>query len=239
MNEQTWSEFHALNAHRRAVRDFDGREVPEADVRAVLAEAMLAPSSGNLQPYQLHWVRSAALRGALAEACAGQRAARTAGALVVVVARPELASATLRAFEAQLDDAVDLPAPSLAWHRAESEKFAGFLRWAPLLALGSVRVLLSALFPAYSLLPLGRAGLRQWAARSSVYAAQTLLLAASARGLDSCPMEGFDARKLARLLGLPRGSVVPVVVALGYRAADARVEARWRRPACAVVVEHA
>jgi nitroreductase len=51
-------------------------------------------------------------------------------------------------------------------------------------------------------------------------------------------MEGFSATKVATLLGLPRGSVIPLVIALGYRADDARIEARWRRPMTDVVVRH-
>jgi nitroreductase len=57
-----------------------------------------------------------------------------------------------------------------------------------------------------------------------------MLLAASARGLDTCPMEGFDPRRLGRILGLERGDVIALVVALGRRRPGALIEPRWRRP---------
>lgn len=42
-------------------------------------------------------------------------------------------------------------------------------------------------------------------------------------------MKGFDARKLTHIWGLRRGDVIPIVVALGRRRPDARIEPRWRR----------
>ncbi|WP_395833685.1 nitroreductase family protein [Archangium violaceum] len=93
-----------------------------------------------------------------------------------------------------------------------------------------LRVLLSLFAPILSLLPIGPSGTRQWIARNSIFAAQTFLLAATARGFDTCPMEGFDALKVGRLLGLPRGSVISLVIAIGHRRADALVEPRLRRP---------
>jgi nitroreductase len=64
------------------------------------------------------------------------------------------------------------------------------------------------------------------------------MLAAAARGVDSCPMEGFNARKVAKILQLPRGTVIPIIVALGIRRIDARLEPQWRRPFDKAVVVH-
>ena len=47
----------ALNA-RRAIREYDGNPVPEEIMRDCLRDAILAPSSSNLQTYQLYWVRN-------------------------------------------------------------------------------------------------------------------------------------------------------------------------------------
>lgn len=98
--------------------------------------------------------------------------------------------------------------------------------------------LVTLLRPSMSLLPLGHLGSRSWAARNANLASQTLMLAASAKGIDSCPMEGFSASKVAAILGLPRGAVVPVAIALGYRTDDARTEPQWRRALADVIVEH-
>src|SRR5690349_19642512 len=86
MDLDTWTTFRAINESRRAVRDFDDTPLADGDVRAVVAEALLAPSSGNLQPYRIHWVRDPATKAALARACNGQRAAASAPTLLVIEA---------------------------------------------------------------------------------------------------------------------------------------------------------
>lgn len=45
---------------------------------------------------------------------------------------------------------------------------------------------------------------------------QELLLAATAHGLASCPMEGFDMRRLRKAFHLPMRYSVPIVVGIGY-----------------------
>jgi nitroreductase len=226
------------NRLRRAIRDFEPTGLPEQDVRAVLDEALLAPSSGNLQPYQLHWVREPGLKARVAQQCSAQRAATSAPVLVVVVADPRLGRRTAEEQLAHVEGSPALSEKSKAYHRAQARKFLKLLAFGRWLLWSPLRALLAALNPVHSLLPIGSSGSRNWAARSAVYAAQTLMLAAAAKGIDSCPMEGFSAPRVARLLGLPRGAVIPVIIALGYRTGDARVEPQWRRKAGEAVVEH-
>lgn len=237
-SNEDWLRFCNINERRRAVRDFDGAPLDDADVRALLEAATLAPSSGNLQPYELHWVRSPELRRRVAEACESQRAALSASTLVVVAAGRRLAQQTLAQQRAYLEHTTALPDDTRAYYRRQLLEFGAFLRVASLAPWELVRWLLCLLNPVHSLLPLGPIGLGNWAARSSIYVAQTLMLAASARGIDSCPMEGFSARRVRRVLGLPRGHVIPIVIALGRRRPDARIEPRWRRALSEAVVEH-
>ncbi|KAA6459264.1 nitroreductase family protein [Acidobacteria bacterium AB60] len=229
-SDSAWSAFQHINRSRRAVRHFDAAPLPDADVEAVLREALLAPSSNNSQPYVIHWLRDPAVLHAAAAACRNQRAARSASALLVFVAAPRFARDTLALFRDSLDSSPELSPQSRAYHCKQCKAAATFLRLAPSFLWTPLYLLLTALFPSLTLLPLGPQGIRNWAARNALFAAQTALLAASARGLDSCPMEGFNPRKLARLLGLQRGDVIALVLALGRRNPDARLEPRWRRP---------
>ena len=58
-----------------------------------------------------------------------------------------------------------------------------------------------------------------WAFKNAALAAQTLMLGATAAGLGSLAMEGFDARMAAAALDIPWPRyAVPIVVALGYSA---------------------
>lgn len=237
-NSRSWAAFQAANRFRRAIRQFAPTPLPPDDVVALLGEAALAPSSGNLQPYALHWVRDPALKALLAQACNGQKAALSAAELVVVAASPALGRKTAAEQLAQIEASTALAVSSKAYHRQHLRMFTRILGvgssalWSPLLSLVGL------LRPSLSLLPIGHLGSRHWAARNAIFAAQTLILAAAAKGIDSCPMEGFSAPRVASLLGLERGTVIALVIALGYRADDARIEERWRRPLAEVVVTH-
>ena len=56
-----------------------------------------------------------------------------------------------------------------------------------------------------------------WLSRQTYLALQAMILAAIARGIDSCPMEGFNPGQYAEILALQ--DVTPVaLLALGYAA---------------------
>jgi nitroreductase len=222
--------FALLNGRRRAVRRFDRQPVSDATLLGICRQAQLAPSSRNSQPYRFLCVRSPRLKAAIASLCNDQAAARTAAALVVVVAGRALALETLGAWGQHLAGDCSLDPRSKAHHRDELKQSRVFLRigawpvWSLLVSLVAI------LHPAASLLPVGRMGVRHWTARSAIFAAQTFLLAASAYGLDTCPMEGFNALKVAKALRLPRDQVIPLIIAIGHAAEDVRCEPRWRKP---------
>ncbi|WP_350313377.1 nitroreductase family protein [Dickeya fangzhongdai] len=233
-----WADFQTTNRTRRAIRDFGNIPIADDIITALLTEAGYEPSSGNLQPYQLHWIKTPELKSQVAAACNGQKAAKSSAAIIVVVASPEIGRSTANKQLSYVEDSPILQPKSKDYYRKQIGKFIKILTigssalWTPLINI-------IALFkPSLSLLPIGHTGSRHWAARNAIFAAQTLMLAAAARGIDSCPMEGFSATKIVRLLGLPRESVILLVIALGYRADDARIEEQWRRPLSEVVVEH-
>jgi len=66
---------------------------------------------------------------------------------------------------------------------------------------------------------------RDEAMRSCGIAAQTLMLAAKSIGYDSCPMDGFDFEKVAKLIKLPDDHVIAMFVAIGKGTKEA-----WPRP---------
>ena len=58
--------------------------------------------------------------------------------------------------------------------------------------------------------------LASWSLRSSMLAAGTMMIAAQGLGVDSAPMEGFDALKIKHEFGVPDDHVVCCLVCLGY-----------------------
>ena len=66
---------------------------------------------------------------------------------------------------------------------------------------------------------------RDEAIRSCGIAAQTLMLGAKAMGYDTCPMVGFDVKKVGKLIKLPKNHIVSMIIAVGKKIRDP-----WPRP---------
>ena len=63
---------------------------------------------------------------------------------------------------------------------------------------------------------------RDEALRSCGLSAQTLMLAARGKGLDSCPMVGFDFAAVGKLINLPENHVIGLMIAVGKQTAEAK-----------------
>lgn len=68
-------------------------------------------------------------------------------------------------------------------------------------------------------------GMRDECMRSASLAAMTLMLMAKEMGYDSCPMDGFDFDKVARLIDLPHDHIIVMMVTVGKKVQDARPRA--------------
>jgi nitroreductase len=225
----------SLNAifQRRAIRVFDPIEISPTLRDELLEAARLAPSSFNSQPYRLFWVSSCDSRRIVAQLCFSRPPAETASALVVAV--------------------VDIGAwrstalGQLEWMRASGfspEKIAEFERksklakwffvqgWCNLLgALKWLAFRAINLFKIIGVPPVTRQGLFKWATKSTSLACENLMMAAESLGLNTCPMEGFDARRLGRFLGLSsRDHEIVMVIAIGKKSPRHIDQPRWRRP---------
>ena len=53
--------------------------------------------------------------------------------------------------------------------------------------------------------------------KSCALAAQTFMLAMSELDYDTCPMEGFDSRRVKKILKLPFGTEINMIIACGIR----------------------
>ena len=66
--------------------------------------------------------------------------------------------------------------------------------------------------------------------KSCALVAQTFMLAMSSEGYDTCPLEGIDTLRVRRLLGLPRGTKINMIVSCGIRDEHRPVGDRIRVP---------
>ena len=219
--------FREIVNARRSVRKFDETPLPEEVIRDCLDLAMRAPNSSNLQPWEFHVVRSPDLRKALVPACFGQNAARTSQAMIVVVARTDTWSQHCRDILKQWPGG---EVPKLA--RQYYEKLAPFnYAQGPFGTFGFVkRILFSVmgLFRPVPRFPVSQSGMKLWATKSTALACENLMLALSAHGFDSCPLEGFDEVRVRKILGLPRGRSVVMIVAAGKRSDDGVYGSQFR-----------
>lgn len=223
---------------RRAVKLFEPIEI-SADLREqILNAARHAPSSFNSQPYKLYWVQSPATKADVAKLCLRQKPAESASALVVAVADLGSLAATSQS--------------QLEWMRSSDfteEKIRDYERNAKIGRIlfmpgpfGIFATVKRALFRLLHLRmvigmpPLSRQDLFKWATKSTSLACQNLMLAAEALGLNTCPMEGFDSRRLSRYLRLSRRChEIVMVIAIGKKSHARKEPPQWRRPLHATV----
>ncbi len=79
--------------------------------------------------------------------------------------------------------------------------------------------------------PLSRQDQFKWATKSTSLACQNLMIAAETLGVNTCPMEGFDGRRLAHYLGLSRSKQeIVMVIAIGKRSKAYIEPPQWRKP---------
>jgi nitroreductase len=51
--------------------------------------------------------------------------------------------------------------------------------------------------------------------KSAALAAMTFMYAMKAEGYDTCPMEGFDSLRVKKLIGLPSGAEINMIIGCG------------------------
>ncbi|MDH5414711.1 MAG: nitroreductase family protein, partial [Flavobacteriaceae bacterium] len=85
--EVNGDEFQKVIESRRSVRIFTEEAIPNNIMNRCLDNALLAPNSSNLQPWEFYWVKSEDKKQVLVHACMNQLAAKTAQELIVCVAR--------------------------------------------------------------------------------------------------------------------------------------------------------
>jgi nitroreductase len=224
---------------RRAVKVFEPVEISEELRGQILNAARHAPSSFNTQPYRFYWVETVKEKTVVAKLCLAQKPAETASALVVAIAdigslaatsqgqlewmrsRSEFSEAKIRDYErtAKIGRILFMPGPFGVF---------GAIKWGMFWLLNLWKVM--------GMPPLSRQDLFKWATKSTSLACENLMIAAEALGINTCPMEGFDGRRLSRYLGLSaRYHEIVMVIAIGKKSHSYVEPPQWRRPLEATV----
>ena len=180
---------------RYAVKKFDASKKIPAPVWNALEDALvLSPSSFGLQVWKFLVITDAGVREKLQPASWNQPQITTCSHLVVLCHKTDVGQKDI---DAHLSNISKIRSVDISTLKEYGEMMAGFLANSP------------------------KDQSESWATRQTYLALGNLLTSATLLGIDTCPMEGFDAGQYNQILGLnDKGLAASVVCACGYRAAD-------------------
>lgn len=212
-------------AYRRSVRVYKSEEVDTGKIQKCLKNASIAPTSSNLQLWEFHHITSSNKIDEMSTACFNQSAAKTAKQMVVFVSRKDLWRKRAQSNVEFVDQQFDKPNLDAKQLKRKKQANNYYKKIIPSIYTDFFGVLGLIKYLVFSLVGLFRpiyrearlSDMRIVAHKSTALAAQNFMISMSAIGYDTCPMEGFDSKKVKKILGLPRRAEITMVVSCGVR----------------------
>ncbi|WP_124728195.1 nitroreductase family protein [Staphylospora marina] len=182
---------------RGSVKKYEpGVEIPEEELREILELAGRAPSSWNLQHWKYLVITSREMKEKVLPIAYNQQQVVDSSATVVILGDLEAD----KNFETVYKPAVDNGTlPQNVYDALHGQVEAAYQN--PQLA-------------------------RDEAILNASLSAMQLMLAAKAKGWDTCPMGGFDKKKLTEVLNIPPRYIPVMLIVIGKPAAPARPSSR-------------
>ena len=227
----------AIN-YRRSVRIYDPeKKIDSALVKKCIYQASLAPNSSNMQLWEFYHIKSKEAIQKIAPLCFNQNAARTAEELVIFVTRKDLWKKRKNS-NLQMIDRIFPPKPKSEQSSREKVSrnyygklipFAysdflgifGFLKYLMILVIGLFKPIFR---------EVRNSDMRIVAHKTCALAAENFMLSMAAEGYDTCPMEGSDTWRVKKVLNLPRGAEINMIVSCGIRKPEGVYGERFRIP---------
>lgn len=235
-------EFQKIVELRRSNRSFDPNyEISEEVMERCLKNAILSPNSSNLQLWEFQWIQSPMLLQKLIPLCLNQSAAKTAKHMVVFITRKDKWRERAKWNYERIKEGIKGEPKKIQKKGLDYYKKLipivymddGIGLFSQLRRLASF--LLGIRKPFYRLG--GKAEQRIVVHKSCALAAQTFMLSVAAEGFHSCPMEGFDKKRVKKLLSLPRGAEINMIVSVGKGTEKGIWGPRFRVPYNEVVIK--
>lgn len=227
------NEFQAIIDFRRSNRVFDANvSVPNEVIQRSLERAILSPNSSNMQLWQFHWIMDTSLKKEFTALCLNQQAAQTAQQLVVFVTRHDLWKKRAKWNSDQINAAIKGdPTPAEKGGLNYYNKLMPIVYRRDIFGINAIfrRTFTTIMGIKKPFMRLGgHADQRVMVHKSCALAAQTFMLSIAAEGFESCPMEGFDQKRVKKALGLGRNTEINMIIAVG-KGTDAGVWGPRRR----------
>jgi len=211
---------------RRSVRNYlKDTDLDTNKVKHCLELATLAPSSSNMQLWEFYHITDKGMIQKMAYACLDQMAVKSANQVVVFVTRRDLfrrRAKQVLAFERENIARYSPPERQAKRIKGVEVYYKNMMPFIYSNFLGLLGLLRKLLTVSVSLFrPMftnsTEADTRIVVHKSCALAAQTFMIAMANEGYDTCPLEGFDSRRVKKLLNLPRGAEINMVIPCGLR----------------------
>ncbi len=205
--------FSEISERRRAINFFDtDKDVSEATLDNVIAMAAKAPSSFNLQPWNLMILRDDESKKKLQKLAWDQPKVTEAPVVLIVLADRN------------------------GWQEGHPvlEK-----NWKEMLAAGAMAPEQRQWFldAARSLYGWSEEAGLAFAAKNTAFFAMGLMYAATSLGLDTHPMDGFDHEGVHKAFHIPDNYWIPLLLAVGYLKPGVDIlPPKWRKKRDEIVI---
>ena len=178
---------------RHACKIFDEtKKINDEDMTYILEAGRKAPSSFGMEAWKFLVITNEELKAKLKPFCWDQAQITTCSHLVIVLAGIE-----------GVKPESGIPEKRFKRREMPQEKLDFYLG----LYAGHLNQTLSSDENIYA-----------WTAKQTVFASQNMMMVAAIKGIDSCPIEGFDKEKVEEVLGLDTTKYqLSLVLPFGYR----------------------
>ena len=211
--------------YRRSVRRYKNLSIDPDKVKHCIELATLAPNSSNMQLWEFYHITDPETLKKLSVACLNQESATTAQQMVVFVTRQDL-------YRKRANKMMELETQNVRRNSPKEKQEKRIKTWEmyygkviPFLysrflgILGMVRKILMNIVGIFKTITyqVSENDMRVVVHKTCALAAQTFMLAMASESYDTCPMEGFDGRKVKRILELPMGAEINMIISCGIR----------------------
>lgn len=185
--------FEQAMDFRHACKVFDeSKKINDEDMKYILEAGRKSPSSFGMEAWKFLVITNEELKAKLRPVCWDQVQITSCSHLVVVLAGIE-----------GVKPESGIPGKRFARRDMPQEKYDFYLK----LYASHLEQTLSSDENIYS-----------WTARQTFIAAGNMMTAAAVKGIDSCPIEGFEKDKVEEILGLDKSKYrLSLVLPFGYR----------------------
>jgi len=211
--------------YRRSVRHYKNLPIDAEKVKHCIELATLSPNSSNMQLWEFYHITNPEMLKELSVSCLSQSAATTAQQMVIFVTRQDLhkkrakSIMELETVNVMKNSPKEKQEKRIKTWKLYYGKVIPFLYSRFLGLLGFTRKILVNIIGIFRPITyqVSENDVRVIVHKTCALAAQTFMLAMASEKYDTCPMEGFDGRKVKSMLKLPAGAEINMVISCGIR----------------------